>query len=135
MEGPAARDANILRPTACGTILVVLLVCRFAVADADPGAVARFTGRARRALALLTAAPGATCGEFGRAVDQSDRWVLAVRFTSVHAYRRALSPFEVREHVVPLLSEALADEPAVYEVLMGAADGAVTELPSLLAER
>jgi hypothetical protein len=40
----------------------------------------------------------------------------------------------VREHVVPLLSESLADEPATYEVLVDAGDGAVTERPSLRAE-
>jgi hypothetical protein len=59
--------------------------------------------------------------------------VLTVRFASVVAYRRALSPFDVREHVVPLLSEALVDEPATYETLAEARDGAVTEHSSLLA--
>jgi quinol monooxygenase YgiN len=109
----------------------VLLVCRFAVTAAEAPA---FTARVRRALELLTAAPGCLGGEAGRAVDDPRRWVLAVRFASVDAYRRALSPFPVREHVVPLLSEALADEPATYEVLVDAGDGAVTERPSLRAE-
>jgi quinol monooxygenase YgiN len=109
----------------------VLLVCRFAVPAAG---VASFRARARRALELLTAADGCHGGELGRAVDEPDRWVLAVRFASVDAYRRALSPFPVREHVVPLLSEALADEPAAYEVLAAAAAGAVDERPSLRAE-
>lgn len=112
----------------------MLLVCRFVVPDSDPAAVARFTTRAQRALELLSAAPGCHGGELGRSVDAPDRWVLAVRFVSVHAYRRALSPFEVREHVVPLLSDALADEPAAYEVLLSAVTGEVTEQPSLLAE-
>ena len=31
------------------------------------------------------------------------------------AYRRALQPFDVREHVVPLLAQALTDEPAAHE--------------------
>jgi hypothetical protein len=57
-----------------------------------------------------------------------------VRFATVDAYRRALSPFPVREHVVPLLSEALADEPATYEVLVEAARGVTTGRPSLRAE-
>jgi hypothetical protein len=52
----------------------------------------------------------------------------------VDAYRRALSPFPVREHVVPLLSEALADEPATYEVLVEAAGGNATQRSSLRAE-
>ena len=112
----------------------MLLVCRFAVPDSDAAEVARFTARARRALELLTAAPGCLGGDLGRAVDDPDRWVLAVRFASVDAYRRALSPFDVREHVVPLLSEAQADEPSAYEALATGRAGVVTEQESLLAE-
>ena len=48
------------------------------------------------------------------------------------AYRRALSPFDVREHVVPLLSEA-QPEPSTFETLVSAVDGAATVHPSLLA--
>ena len=109
----------------------VLLVCRFVVPTADEPT---FSARVRQALELLTAAPGCTGGEAGRAVDEPDRWILTVRFASVDAYRRALGPFPVREHVVPLLSEALADEPATYEVLVDAAGGAATERASLRAE-
>jgi quinol monooxygenase YgiN len=103
----------------------VLLVCRFQ--PADPAA---FADRARRALALLTAAPGCLGGELGRAVDEPERWVLTARFASVDAYRRALSPFDVREHVVPLLSEA-QPEPSTFETLVAAVDGQVTTHPSL----
>jgi quinol monooxygenase YgiN len=109
----------------------VLLICRFAVPVAEAPA---FAARLRRALELLTSAPGCLGGEAGRAVDDSQRWVLTVRFASVDAYRRALGPFPVREHVVPLLSEALADEPATYEVLLDGAAGATTERRSLRAE-
>lgn len=109
----------------------MLLVCRFTVAAADER---EFAARARRALELLTAAPGCQGGEAGRAVDDPARWVLTVRFTSVDAYRRALSPFPVREQVVPLLAEALADEPATFETLVEAVDGAAVERDSLRAE-
>ena len=108
----------------------VLLVCRFAVPAADDAFVARL----RRALELLTAAPGCLGGEAGRSVDDPDRWVLTVRFASVDAYRRALGPFPVREHVVPLLAEALADEPATFETLLTASAGHAEELPTLRAE-
>ena len=108
----------------------VLLVCRFA----EPADVPGFGARVRRALELLTAAPGCLGGEAGRAVDDPGRWVLTVRFASVDAYRRALSPFPVREHVVPLLSEALADEPATFETLVEAAAGAAIERASLRAD-
>jgi quinol monooxygenase YgiN len=108
----------------------VLLVCRFA---AGPDSAQALRARVRVALELLTASDGCLGGELGRSVDEPDRWVLTVRFSSVHAYRRALSPFPVREHVVPLLSEALADEPATFETLFSAAGGDVSEHPSLLA--
>ena len=106
----------------------MLLVCRF-----QPSDVAAFSARAQRALALLTAAPGCLGGELGRAVDEPAHWVLTVRFASVDAYRRALSPFDVREHVVPLLSEALP-EPSTFETLASAVDGRVTVRPSLRSE-
>jgi quinol monooxygenase YgiN len=108
----------------------VLLVCRFTVAETG---VEAFTGRVDRALALLTAQPGCRRAQLSRSTDEADRFVLTVEFDSVVAYRRALSPFEVREHVIPLLSEANTDEPAAYEPLLVAADGAVRREVSLLA--
>ncbi len=110
----------------------MLLVCRFAVAPVDAAA---FAARARRALDLLTAAPGCLGGELGRAVDEPGQWVLTVRFVSVDAYRRSLSPFPVREHVVPLLSEALVEEASTFETLLSAVAGVSEEHPSLLTGR
>ncbi|MGD9985729.1 antibiotic biosynthesis monooxygenase family protein [Pseudonocardia sp.] len=107
----------------------MLLVCRFDVPAPEADA---FLARGRRALELLTAAAGCLGGELGRAIEEPGRWVLLVRFASVDAYRRALSPFPVREHVVPLLAEALADEPATFETLASGAGGAVTAHESLL---
>ncbi|HVL84019.1 MAG TPA: antibiotic biosynthesis monooxygenase [Pseudonocardia sp.] len=109
----------------------MLLVCRFVVPAAEAPA---FRARARYALELLTAAPGCRGGELGRAVDDPEHWTLLVRFASVDAYRRALSPFPMREHVVPLLAEARADAPSTFEVLLDAAAGAVVEHESLRAE-
>ena len=45
---------------------------------------------------------------------------------------RALGPFPVREHVVPLLSEALTDDPTTYETRQTATPTEVTDHPSLL---
>lgn len=104
----------------------MLLVCRFV--DAAPS----FPARARAALELLCVDPGCLGGELGRAVDEPGTWVLTVRFASVHAYRRALSPFAVREHVVPLLAEAVPVA-STFETLVTARDGHVREFPSLLA--
>jgi len=108
----------------------VLLVCRFTVLEPD---VAEFTARAEKALELLIVRPGCLRGLLSRSMDEADRWVLTVEFESVVAYRRALSPFEVRELVIPLLSEALVDEPAGYEPVVVAAGGVVGRRVSLLA--
>lgn len=107
----------------------MLLISRFAV---DPAEAENFVTRAHRALGLLTAQRGCLGAELGRSPDDITRWVLVVRFDSVVAYRRALSPFEIREHVIPLLSEAATSEPGGYEVLAVAQGGAVTDHPSLL---
>ncbi|MDN5858348.1 MAG: antibiotic biosynthesis monooxygenase [Pseudonocardia sp.] len=108
----------------------MLLVCRFAIAPAES---ARFRGRARHALEL-TAQPGCLGGELGRAIEDVERWTLIVRFASVDAYRRALGPFPVREHVAPLLAEALTDEPATFETLVAGIAGTTEDHASLLAE-
>ncbi|MFD4643232.1 antibiotic biosynthesis monooxygenase family protein [Lentzea sp. NPDC058436] len=107
----------------------MLLVCRFRVSDPET-----FTARVEQALALLTAQPGCRRGTLARSTDEDDRWVLTVEFESVVAYRRAMSPFPVREHVIPLLSEALTDEPAMYEPTLTSADGQVETHTSVLAE-
>jgi hypothetical protein len=109
----------------------VLLVCRFDVPAAE---APDLRARARAALELLGAQPGCRGGELARSVDEPDAWVLVVRFDSIDAYRRALSPFPVREHVVPLLAQARTDGPAAFETLLSADGGAVTEHTSLLAE-
>jgi hypothetical protein len=111
--------------------VAVLLVCRF---DAPAAGAADLRARARTALELLTAQPGCRGGELGRAVDEPDAWVLVVRFDSVDAYRRALGPFPVREHVVPLLAEARTDAPAAFETLLSATGGVAEQHASLLAE-
>ena len=100
----------------------MLLVCRFDEPAGEPGAA--FRARAHRAVALLGAQRGCLGVEWARATEVSTRWVLVAVFASLADYRRALSPFEVREHVVPWLSEALTDEPATFErVLSTRPDG------------
>lgn len=108
----------------------MLVICHFAV---DPAQAESFRTRAHRALSLLTAQPGCVDGRLGRSPDETTRWVLVLCFDSVVAYRRALSVFEIREQVIPFLSEALTSESGGYEVLAAAAGGAVTDHPSLLA--
>ncbi|MGW0518209.1 antibiotic biosynthesis monooxygenase family protein [Crossiella sp. NPDC003009] len=109
----------------------MLLVCRFAVPEAE---VEDFLARAKHALELLTKGPHCRRGRLARSTDEADRWVLLAEFDSVPAYRKALSPFEVREHVIPLLSQALADEPAAYEELWDATNGTADRRDSLVAK-
>lgn len=108
----------------------MLLVCRYRVAAGDEAA---FTARTRRAMELLTARPGCRRATVARALDEGAAWLLVVEFDSVTAYRRALSPFEIREHVVPLLAEAVTTEPATFEPLLVADGGTVTDRTSLIA--
>ena len=106
----------------------MLLVCRFDDAGGD------FLDRARHAVGLLARQPGCERVEFARAVEEPGQWVLVAVFASLTDYRRALQPFEVREHVVPFLSAARTDAPATFERRFGAAGGDpdVVEWPSIL---
>lgn len=62
--------------------------------------------------------PGYVSGTVGRAVDDPTLWVLSTTWDNVGTYRRALSAYDIKLHVVPLLSKAI-DEPSAYEVLIG----------------
>jgi hypothetical protein len=105
----------------------MLLVCRF-----DPPDEEAFLARARTALPLLARQPGCRGAELGRGVDETGAWVLVARFESVTAYRRALGPFDVREHVVPWLAEARTTEPAAFERRLEATASGLEEHASLL---
>lgn len=108
----------------------MLLVCLFDVPTAE---LADFTARARTAVALLSAQPGCRGATAGPAVDEPGTWVLTARFDSVPAYRRALSPFPVREQVAPLLARCRGGAPTTFEVLLDGEDGTVVESLSLRA--
>jgi quinol monooxygenase YgiN len=105
----------------------VLLVCSFTVPDAE---APDFTTLANRSVELLTAQPGCTRAILGHSPDEPTHWVLTVEFTSVVAYRRAMSPFDVRQHVIPLLSRG---EAAAYEITTEATDGHATQHTSVVA--
>ncbi|MGH3471067.1 MAG: antibiotic biosynthesis monooxygenase [Nocardioidaceae bacterium] len=66
----------------------------------------------------LSRQPGFVGGSVGRAIDDPSMWTLETRWAGVGPYRRALSSYDVKLHVVPLLSRAL-DEPSAYEVIVG----------------
>ena len=72
-------------------------------------------------LTRLGERPGFVSGTVGRAMDDPTLWVLQTTWQDVGSYRRALSAYEIKATVVPLLSYAV-DEPTAYEVIVG--DGA-----------
>ena len=67
---------------------------------------------AREALAKCA---GFEHGIVARNLDESDLWCLVTTWRDVGSYRRALSTYDVKLHVVPILSQAI-DEPSAYEI-------------------
>ena len=74
-------------------------------------------------LRQLADRPGFVTGCVGRALDDPAIWLLTTTWEHVGAYRRALSAYEIKVHVVPLLAYAV-DEPSAYEIIVG--NGATT---------
>lgn len=109
----------------------MLVVTRYRVPAQD---TEEFLADADRAAAVLSACPGCRGVQVGRAVDDGSLWLLESVWESVGAYRRALSGYEVRLHVVPLLSRCL-DEPSAFEVRLEATDGTVSRSVGALSER
>jgi hypothetical protein len=93
---------------------MILLVCRFA------GAAADFLDTAREPVGLLAAQPTCRNVRLARSTDDAAVWTLTAEFDSVPAYRRALSPFDVRTVVVPFLSTAEQHTSGVFEVALSA---------------
>ncbi len=97
----------------------MLVISRFRYDDDLPD---RALSELGACLDQLGARVGFVGGSVGRALDDPTLWVLATRWEDVGSYRRALSSYEIKVGVVPLLSYAV-DEPSAYEVIVG--DGAV----------
>jgi len=114
-------DLNLPEATA------VLAVTRFALAaDGDNP----FHERAVATLRAFGACPGYSRGSVARSMDSPDHWCLVTEWSSVGAYRRALSSYDVRIAAGTLFADAL-DEPSAYEVLTTVGgDGEVTSAGS-----
>jgi quinol monooxygenase YgiN len=93
----------------------VIVVTRFIVPD-DPADVAQaFAANAARLQTALATRPGHLRSRLARALDDPTRWVLVSEWEDVGPWRRALSSYDVRIEVMPLM--ALAEtEPSVYQV-------------------
>jgi len=91
---------------------VLQVVTRYRLADDDVA----FRDEAASAVAVLAQQDGYLDGSVARSVDEPGLWVVETRWSTVGDFRRALSTFDVKVSVVPLLSRAL-DEPSAFEVL------------------
>ncbi len=87
----------------------------------DDRSVDRALAELGECLDQLGTKTGYVGGSVGRALDDPTLWVLSTRWENVGSYRRALSSYDIKMSVVPLLSYAV-DEPSAYELMAG--DGA-----------
>ncbi len=93
----------------------MLVISRFRY---DEALAERATSELAGCLDRLSEQSGYLAGTVGRALDDPTLWVLQTRWENVGSYRRALSSYEIRLAVVPLLSYAV-DEPSAYEIIVG----------------
>ena len=68
------------------------------------------------AVVTLARQAGCLAATLGQSTDEPDLVLLRTEWAGVGAYRRALSSYEVKVGVVPLLSQAI-DEPSAYETI------------------
>ncbi|GAB2747875.1 antibiotic biosynthesis monooxygenase family protein [Nocardioides pakistanensis] len=94
----------------------MLVVNRFRVEEPADA----FAEQLAAAHEVLASKPGYVDGVVGRNIDDPSLWVLQTRWVNVGSYRRALSAYDVKVGVVPLLSQAV-DEPSAYELVDAAA--------------
>jgi len=86
-----------------------------------PSVEADFRAAAGEALGALAAAAGFRRGRVARALDAPRSWLLVTEWDGPGPWRRALSGFDVRRILTPLLAYAV-DAPGAFEVL-AAVDG------------
>ncbi len=89
----------------------LMVVSRFRVPAEQ---VAEFAATARNAIAVLAGCDGFIEALLGQSTDEPDLLTITSRWLHVGAYRRALSSYEVKVSVIPLLSLAI-DESSAYE--------------------
>ena len=80
----------------------------------EPGDVDGFLTDAQAAIVVLEQRDGFVSADLGRNVDDPDLFTVTTRWQNVGSYRRALTGYESRVVVVPLLSRAV-DEPSAYD--------------------
>ncbi|MGF7236227.1 MAG: antibiotic biosynthesis monooxygenase family protein [Frankia sp.] len=91
----------------------MLAVTRFQVAEADTEA---FTTGAGVVVDTLSRCAGCRRAQLGRAADDPGLWALVSEWDGAGPYRRALSSYDVRVALMPLVVDAL-DEPGAFELV------------------
>lgn len=86
----------------------------------------------RASVALLSTKVGFVNAHMARAIDEPELIVLQLGWDTVGSYRRALSSYDVKVQVVPVISQAL-DEPTAFEVLHFRDARAVVDAPGAVA--
>jgi hypothetical protein len=105
--------ASSFEPSALGAAAPVLVVSRYRVEDDR----AAWLAQMRVALAVLGESTGFVRGQIAQATDDGDLMVVSTTWANVGAYRKALSRFEVKAQVIPLLSQAV-DELSAFEAVV-----------------
>jgi heme oxygenase (mycobilin-producing) len=100
----------------------VLVVTRHRPDDPE-----QFEATASHALSVLASRPGCEYVELLSALDEAGLYLIVSRWQDVGSYRRALSSFEVKMSVVPLLASA-ADEPSAFGVHLRATPNGEVQL-------
>lgn len=96
------------------------------------GDVPALMAQLRESVALLSVKDGFVHAHVARAVDEPELIVLQLGWDTVGSYRRALSAYDVKVQVVPVISQAL-DEPTAFEVLHFRDPHVVVDAPGALA--
>ena len=91
-----------------------MVVTRLRVPPADEESV---VPAAREALEALATRPGYLSGQLGRAADDPQLWLLASRWTGAGTYRRALSSYDLKVALAPLMAYVVV-EPSAYDVVV-----------------
>jgi hypothetical protein len=86
---------------------------RFEVPEAESD---QFLEEARTALAALADRAGYLQGRIGRAPDDQTAWDMTTEWAGVGAYRRSLSPYDVKVALAPLMQYS-RNEVSAYELL------------------
>ena len=120
--GSVSVETSSFQPSALGEAAPVLVVSRYRV-EGDRGL---WLEQMRGALSVLGESVGFLRGQIAQATDDPELMVVSTSWANVGAYRKALSRFEVKAQVIPLLSLAI-DEPSAFEAVV-VVDGAGEQL-------